>query len=197
MSGIYSRYSNLVLAFHGCDRSLADDVINGRQSLKMSRNDYDWLGHGVYFWENSPERALDWARELSRRPRSSVRTPAVIGAVIDLGYCFDLIEMGNLRRLRQAYDYLVMSSVADGFPLPANTNAGGGNDLLLRKLDCAVVEAAHRINLVAEDRDFDTVRAAFWEGRPLYENAGFAEKNHIQICVCNTDCIKGYFLPRQ
>ena len=28
-------------------------------------------------------------------------------------------------------------------------------------------------------------------------NAGFAEKNHIQICVCNPNCIKGYFLPRE
>ena len=36
----------------------------------------------------------------------------------------------------------------------------------------------------------------FWEGKPLYPNAGFAEKNHIQICVCNPNCIKGYFLPR-
>lgn len=35
-----------------------------------------------------------------------------------------------------------------------------------------------------------------WEGHSLYPNAGFAEKDHIQICVCNPNCIKGYFLPR-
>jgi len=27
--------------------------------------------------------------------------------------------------------------------------------------------------------------------------AGFKEKNHIQICVRNRNCIKGYFLPRE
>lgn len=45
-------------------------------------------------------------------------------------------------------------------------------------------------------RAYDSVRGVFWEGKPLYPNAGFAEKNHIQICVCNPNCIKGYFLPR-
>lgn len=42
---------------------------------------------------------------------------------------------------------------------------------------------------------FDTVRAAFIEGNRLYDNAGFASKNHIQICVREIRCIKGYFRP--
>lgn len=42
---------------------------------------------------------------------------------------------------------------------------------------------------------FDTVRALFMEGERLYENAGFAAKNHIQICVRTAACIKGYFRP--
>ncbi|HYE54151.1 MAG TPA: hypothetical protein VD996_04880 [Chitinophagaceae bacterium] len=25
---------------------------------------------------------------------------------------------------------------------------------------------------------------------------GFHEKNHIQLCIRNPNCIKGYFLPR-
>ena len=52
------------------------------------------------------------------------------------------------------------------------------------------------VDKVANKRDYDSVRGVFWEGKPLYPNAGFAEKNHIQICVCNPNCIKGYFLPR-
>ena len=42
---------------------------------------------------------------------------------------------------------------------------------------------------------FDSVRCAFWEGEELYPGAGFKEKNHIQICVRNHNCIKGYFRP--
>lgn len=76
-------------------------------------------------------------------------------------------------------------------------NLGKSTDLLLRKLDCAVIETMHKINRYANKGAFDSVRGVFWEGKPLYPNAGFAEKNHIQICVCNPNCIKGYFLPRE
>ncbi|OQX80647.1 MAG: hypothetical protein B6D64_02915 [Bacteroidetes bacterium 4484_276] len=31
----------------------------------------------------------------------------------------------------------------------------------------------------------------------LYPNAGFKEKNHIQIAIRNPNCIKGYFFPRE
>jgi len=47
---MYSVKSGLVLAFHGCDRSIALKVLNGETMLKSSTNKYDWLGHGVYFW---------------------------------------------------------------------------------------------------------------------------------------------------
>jgi hypothetical protein len=39
------------------------------------------------------------------------------------------------------------------------------------------------------------VRAAFVEGGQLYPDAGFSAKSHIQICVRNVACIKGYFRP--
>ena len=35
--------------------------------------------------------------------------------------------------------------------------------------------------------------AVFTEGKDLYAGAGFKEKNHVQICVRNPNCIKGYF----
>jgi hypothetical protein len=43
---------------------------------------------------------------------------------------------------------------------------------------------------------FDSVRGVFIEGQPLYPGAGFHDKNHIQICIRNPNCIKGLFLPR-
>jgi hypothetical protein len=39
------------------------------------------------------------------------------------------------------------------------------------------------------------VRGVFVEGGSLYENAGFAAKNHIQVCVRDVRCIKTYFRP--
>ncbi len=36
----------------------------------------------------------------------------------------------------------------------------------------------------------------FPEGNPLYDGAGFRDKNHIQICIRNQNCIKAIFDPR-
>lgn len=196
MESLYSRRSNLVIGFHGCDQSIAQKVVIGEESLLASTNDYDWLGNGIYFWENNEARALQWAQELSKRKNTSIKNPAVIGAVIDLGYCLDLTDSTYLSELRRAYNALVDLYEELGKPLPQNTDIGKSTDKLIRKLDCAVIQTAHKINCDANKRPYDSVKGVFWEGKPLYPNAGFAEKNHIQICVCNPNCIKGYFLPR-
>jgi hypothetical protein len=174
---------------------LARQVIAGKKPLVPSSNDYDWLGGGIYFWEHNPQRAFDFAAEMSRRPHPSgqkILAPAVIGAVIDLGHCLNLLGSRSIELLRLTYDQLVRSSQTTGMPLPRNT---GGADLVNRKLDCAVVETLHLNRADRGERPFDTVRAAFVEGAPLYENAGFRARTHIQICVRDPRRIKGYFVP--
>lgn len=92
---MYSTRSGLVLGFHGCDESVATAVVNNHKNLKESNNKYDWLGHGIYFWEYSPDRAMEFAAFLKNNPSIANRTikkPAIIGAVLDLGYCFDLLD---------------------------------------------------------------------------------------------------------
>lgn len=39
--------ANLVIGFHGCDLSVADKIITGKDELRPSKNSYDWLGHGI------------------------------------------------------------------------------------------------------------------------------------------------------
>ena len=194
---LYSSRSNLVIGFHGCDQSVVDKVVLGKDELIASTNDYDWLGHGIYFWENNEARALQWAEEMSKRNGSTIKHPAVIGAVIDMGYCLDLTETHFLKELKVGYDALKRMCDDTGVPLPQNRNIGTSADLLLRKLDCAVIMTMHQLNKEGGIKAYDSVRGVFWEGKPLYPNAGFAEKNHIQISICNPNCIKGYFIPRK
>lgn len=184
------------MGFHGCDKSLVEEVIRGdRNHLPTSNNEYDWLGHGIYFWENNEQRALQFAQEKALRdPR--IKEPFVIGAVIDLGYCLDLIDMSCLSELKQSYEALKKALTKSMVDLPVNKNVGENNDLLLRNLDCAVIEYEHAINETAKVKSFDSVRGVFIEGEKLYPGSGIQEKNHIQICVRNPNCIKGYFLPR-
>jgi hypothetical protein len=84
---------------------------------------------------------------------------------------------------------------ATGVELPRNSSLGPGKDLLLRKLDCAVINTVHQMRQSKRLPAFDTVRSAFIEGRPLYDGSAFSDRNHIQICVRNARCIKGYFRP--
>ncbi len=63
----------------------------------------------------------------------------------------------------------------------------------MRNLDCAVINHLHAIRKENSLMPFDTVRGIFQEGKPIYADAGFRAKTHIQICVCNSECIKGVF----
>lgn len=193
---MYSTLPFFVLGFHGCDKTLSEKILSGKKKLKSSKNDYDWLGHGIYFWENDVERALQYAKMLKKHPercKSQIDNETVIGAIIDLGFCLNLVESRNLQLLKSAYNPFVKTCQKSETPLPQNTPINIEKDLLLRKLDCAVIEFLHET--IKHERSFDTIRGVFWEGKELYPNAGFKEKNHIQICVRNPNCIKGYFNP--
>jgi len=51
---VYAKRSNIILGFHGCDQFVRDEVVSKKGViLKHSENNYDWLGNGVYFWENN------------------------------------------------------------------------------------------------------------------------------------------------
>ena len=172
---------------------MAEKVFAGKTSLTASENDYDWLGHGVYFWEHNAQRAFEFALEVrARRGNAKIRRPAVVGAVIDLAYCLNLLDSRYIEMVEQAHGELVVLHRDASEPLPSNA---AGPDLLLRRLDCAVIQMLHAMRDTEGQPPFDTVRAAFTEGSQLYPNAGFRAKTHIQICVRNLACVKGYFRP--
>lgn len=189
---MYRTLPNLVLAFHGCSRETYEKVLYRHEELNSSTNDYDWLGNGIYFWENSYARALEWAQV-----HKADEEPSVVGAVIDLGQCLNLTDYGCTRILKIVYDILRYESEIAGIELPQNS--GGNRDRALRRLDCAVIERLHKLN-EAEDKpkyEYDSVRGIFFEGDSLYPGSGFYEKTHVQICVRNPNCIKGYFSPKE
>ena len=188
---MYTARTGFILGFHGTDQTVVNKVLQG-SDLTFNENPYDWLGNGIYFWDNSPSRAFEWAKELSEKPNSKIKNPAVIGAIIDLGYCLDLLDYKNLDLVKSAYGILQSILEKTNIPFPENT---GTKDLLRRELDYAVIEILHQSMKATHQEPFDSVRGVFWEGDPLYPQAGFKEKDHIQICVRNIDCIKGYFLP--
>ncbi len=95
--------------------------------LNNSKNDYDWLGNGMYFWENNAQRALEFAQDLHLNPRQdkkAIKKPAILGAVIDLGFCLDLLESEFIDLTRQSYDNLTAAYIQLGLTLPENIPVG-------------------------------------------------------------------------
>jgi len=168
-----------------------DAVVGGKIAhLDKSEGRYEWLGHGIYFWENDPQRGLEWAQ--SGNTKNKIEQPAVAGAILDLGFCLDLTTRTGLDEVAQAYTTLRDSYSVMGLPLPGNS---GGTDRFKRELDCQVIQTLHLYRKDQGLPPYDSVRAPFPEDLPLYDGAGFRLRNHIQIAVISADCIKGYFRP--
>ena len=186
---MYQKLPNLVLGFHGCSKSVFESVVYQGEALKASENEYDWLGHGIYFWEQNYQRAIEWA--INRYGDDG----AVVGAVIDLGYCLNLTDSFSAQILRNGYEILKIRCEAAEMDLPQNVPSKRTKDILLRNLDCAVIQQVHDYNKDNGKTPFDSVRGIFTEGGPVYPGAEFQEKTHVQLCICNPNCIKGYFAP--
>ncbi len=201
----------IVIGFHGCDQSVADKIIKQGEKLSNSGNDYDWLGHGIYFWEGSHKRALEWAKQ-----NSKIAKPAVIGVFIKLGNCLDLLDSEHIKKVATAYKILKKECESLDRPLPQN-RIYTDDISFVRELDCRVILRLQQLNNEAIAKELglpeikadlkrkiqrhpnfiDSVRGMFPEGKELYDGAGFRAKNHIQLCIINPNSIIGYFNPIQ
>ena len=195
---LYIGSPRYILGFHGCDESVAQKLLQETPTFKQSDNLYDWLGNGMYFWENDPNRAWDFVHEAKKRDEIKEKdvykypNPTVIGAVLDLGHCLDLTENHYRKLLKDTYQKYKKFTQETKAEMPQNKKAyDGDHDKLLRPLDRAVIEFLHATNI--DTQVFDSVRGMFVEGKELYEGAGFHEKTHVQIAIRNPQMIKGYF----
>ena len=205
---MYNSRPNLMIGFHGCDQSVGDNLVKNPDNVEKSQEAFDWLGHGFYIWENNYKRALQWARDKQERDKRIV--PSVVGVVYQLDYCLDFTDSEFVDYLPVYYELMKKDLSIAGKERPRNKDLSKDqyHDLILRELDCAVIEYMHneiekQIVLDIDTkgfsryRRFDTVRSAFTEGGPAFEGAGIQSKSHIQVCIRNLNCIKGFFIPRK
>jgi hypothetical protein len=205
---MYDVKPNLIIGFHGCEAAIRDSLLKNPDEIKISQKPFDWLGHGLYFWENNYERALLWAQQ--KKDRGAIKEPAVIGAVLYIGYCCDFLDSKYLQLLARSYAVMEENYRKSGKELPSNKDLANDphKDKIMRHLDCATIEFMHAeiFDQIQQDvkakgfsdyKIFDTVRGVFTEGSPVFSGAGLFAKSHIQICIRNPNCIKGFFLPRK
>lgn len=184
------KYDRTVIAYHGCDAEIAERLLAG-ESFKKSQNDYDWLGEGIYFWEFGADRALKFAQDQKRRGKT--KTPAIVGALVQLGRCFDLMDTRFTEELPVAFHLLKDVHAEGGKPLPEN--GGKTPDKLLRRRDCAVLNFYLSWLEDKSTTVFDSVRCGFVEGPPAFEGSGIRHRSHVQIAIRNPACVVGVFRP--
>lgn len=202
---MYNIKPNLQIGFHGCDEIVRNELVTKPNKVNFSKEPFDWLGHGFYVWENNQERAWLWAKDKEQRKKLS--KPSVLGVVYTLDNCLDFSDSEFTELISNYYDLMVADYHSLGKEIPKNEDSKHDlfADKLIRKLDCAVIEYLHENieesitntkSFKSGLQPFDTVRGIFQEGGPAFEGSGIRKKSHIQVCIRNLDCIKGFFIPR-
>lgn len=202
---MYNERPNLIFGFHGCDETVRDYLLLNPNKIKISEEIYDWLGHGMYFWENNYDRALVWAKD--KKKRGTLNKPSVIGAILQLGNCCDLTDRNSIDVVKSYYALLKDDHAKVGKDLPVNKDLKHDEhkDMLLRELDCTVFEYMHKNILETYSADmrkkgysdfklFDSTRGVFTEGGPAFREvvcltkATFKYVLEIQIALRDFLC---------
>jgi hypothetical protein len=185
----FEDYHRTVIGYHGTRRPVALRAVQGLEPIAPSRKPGDWLGHGVYFWEYAPQQAWLWAEAVRRANRWDDETD-VLGCMIRLGNCFDLLDPENAKDLRELHQGYLNVETAAGRRPAVNVRSD-------KRLNCAVFEYAYAM-FGEKGQAVDTCRAVFVpSGRDqLWRGSGINPRAHIQVVVRNPANLLGTWLVR-
>lgn len=184
----------LITAHHGTTATIAARI-KGGEEFTPSTNIGDWLGTGIYFWQDAPKRAAYWARRAARRAKDK---PAVLETQIDLTNCLDLldlfafntmkVECAEFERRTSGYeqDPLVIEDGATVYP-PDGTRLVDRN-----KKDKALFDFATASIEAKTGKPVPVVRSAFLWGEALHKTSFVFDWSNVHICVRDHSAIQSY-----
>lgn len=179
----------LVIGYHGTSRDVAERVLLGKEKhLRASTNSYDWLGEGIYCWENDYERALSWAE------KHGGDHPAVLGILFQPGNCLDLAYSKDIQSLNAVSPYMdaLFEVLNEKVKIPENKGP-------LRDYDCLLINFYRQYRREKNLPLVDTVRSPFQEGDYIAGGkSSIRQYNHIQWTIVNPEkSVVGYFRPAE
>lgn len=155
-----------LVGYHGTTKESAENIIK-TNTFKISNDDEEWLGKGIYFFEDDILQAKDWCVKAKCYNKWTI-----IRSNIEANTLIDLVDRKT---------YTDFETLAKKF----NKRYLKRSDGKLRKLINAVV-----INAMYEIIKFDVIRAIF----PIPSSKAPERCNilpmQVQICVRNSKCIK-------
>lgn len=158
-----------VTGYHGTSRAIADRIL--AEGFVPSVNDWDWLGHGVYFWQDAPIRAYRWAQD-------RLTDPVVVAARIRLDGFVELLDQRGMKTLQDLAADFEKEELATRL-----ANTGGAN-----RLDCAVFNFATGV-LFWLGAEVTGYRAACVEGKALTPGSPIYDLSHVQLVVIDHKAI--------
>lgn len=173
-----------VLGYHGTNLTAAEKIL--KDGFRPSTNKYDWLGRGVYFFQDAPDRAWDWAYQHTQRkyPNDS---PAVICSRLRLKNCIDLFDSlpntGWPLLIKETYNELLISH---GNSLPQQQGLRHGLDRLV--ID-SMIDA-----LEGDGYTIGVIRSVFLEGELIFPTSALSQKGHVQIAIRDLTLIEDSWL---
>jgi hypothetical protein len=170
-----------VYGYHGTSQTKATSIL--KNGFLASDNDYDWLGTGIYFFQDAPMRAKQWATE--QHPNE----PAVICSRIQLENCIDLLDVNWFPLLKNIYN-LFSEQYRDTNKLLPKQNPLRSK---AHRLDCAFFNYASQF-LSHQGQIVTSTRAVFVEGECIFPDSAIFDLAHVQIAVKNSAVIKKCYL---
>lgn len=154
------------VGYHGTSKESAKYIVK-EKTFPVSMDEEEWLGKGVYFFENDKLQAIDWCTKARKYSEW-----AVIRSNLEVCTVVDLIDKGTYNRFKE-------------IAIKMEKRYKTKKDKSPRKLiNSVVLEAMYKIE------KYDMVRAAF----PVPSEKPADRTNicamQIQLCVRNRNCIK-------
>jgi hypothetical protein len=150
-----------------------------KDGFRASDNDYDWLGTGVYFFQDAPTRAKHWAS--AQHPNN----PAVVRARIELENCIDLLDINWMPPIKSIYHLFIEKYRRANLPLPTQNPSKSK----AHRLDCAFFNFASQV-LSSQGKTLASVRSVFVEGESIFPDSAIFDLAHVQIVVKDRSLIK-------
>lgn len=154
------------LGFHGTKQDLGKIILTTRQ-FKFSRDDEEWLGPGIYFFEDDIKQAENFCAKARK-----YNTWMIIKSDIEADIIIDLIKKD---------DFDEFEKIAHKIKDRCKKRKDGKPRTLMNNVI---------LNVMYEAKPYDLVRAVFPVPKTNCADRTNVSPHQIQLCIRNHNCIK-------